>query len=150
MNPNSGPGDTALPDGNYTREIPRLNAYSNVRTVGYVSTSWANRPLSSALQDISTYAGWAKNSSVQGLSVQGIFFDETPSIYTTTGADFLNSLAAAINFLPGLGSTPLVRSISDSYISRSGNFSAEVPAKQQRFVPCTVRNRPFSFSIFGI
>jgi Spherulation-specific family 4 len=108
VNPNSGPGNAILPDGNYTREIPRLNAYSNVRTVGYVSTSWASRPLSSALQDISTYSGWPKNSTVQGLSVQGIFFDETPSVYNASGANFLNSAAAAIKFQPGLGINPLV------------------------------------------
>ena len=88
-----------MPDEHYTREIPLLSAHRNVRTVGYVSTSWGNRTLSSVLQDISTYSGWSK-SSVQGLSIQGIFLDETPAVFTASGLKFLNAVGAVIKFQP--------------------------------------------------
>lgn len=108
VNSNSGPGDSPLPDGNYTREIPRLNSYPNVRTAGYVSTSWTNRNLSSALQDINTYSSWSKNITIPGLGVQGIFLDETPAVYTAAAVQFLNTIASAIKFQPGFGNNPLV------------------------------------------
>jgi Spherulation-specific family 4 len=125
VNPNSGPGDSALPDEHYTREIPRLNAYPNVRTVGYISTNWGNRALPLALKDISTYSGWSKNSAVPGLSVQGIFLDETPAVYTPSGLKFLNTVDAAIKFQPGLGTDPLVSGTIVSSFSCSGNFRSE-------------------------
>lgn len=133
VNPNSGPGDNALPDEHYTREIPRLNACSNVRTVGYISTSWGNRALSLALEDISAYAGWSKKSTVPGLGVKGIFLDETPAIYTASGLNFLNTVAAAIKFQPGLGIDPLVSEYAVSFVSYLGNFGSRVPANVATF-----------------
>ncbi|KAF8850517.1 hypothetical protein BDZ45DRAFT_602789, partial [Acephala macrosclerotiorum] len=53
VNPNSGPEGL---DGNYTTDIPRLNGYNNVRTVGYVPTSYTNRPISLVQDDVKTYA----------------------------------------------------------------------------------------------
>jgi hypothetical protein len=108
VNPNTGPGDSPLPDGNYTREIPRLNSYPNVRTIGYVSTSGANRNLSSTVQDISTYSSWSKNITIPGLGVQGIFLDETPSVYTAAAVQFLNTISCVIVFQPEFENNPLV------------------------------------------
>lgn len=108
VNPNSGPGDGPTPDENYSREIPRLNSFSNVRVVGYVSTSWTNRDLSLALRDISTYSGWASNDAVPGLGIQGIFLDETPSAYNIKAAMYLDKIASAIKRDTGFGLDPLV------------------------------------------
>ncbi|KAH6670803.1 Spherulation-specific family 4-domain-containing protein [Halenospora varia] len=54
----SGPGGSSSPDVNYTKEIPKPNQHTNVRTVGYVLTNYANRPLPKALQDIAVYSSW--------------------------------------------------------------------------------------------
>jgi hypothetical protein len=108
VNPASGPGTGAGPDANYTREIPRLNAYANVRTVGYVSTDYARRNLSSVLQDISTYSAWSGNLTISGLGMQGIFLDETPAQYDGANAQFFETIASAVRSETGLGTNPLV------------------------------------------
>jgi hypothetical protein len=108
VNPASGPGTGAGPDGNYTREIPRLNAYANVRTVGYVSTDYTKRNLSLVLQDIGTYSAWSKNIISPGLGVHGIFLDETPSQYDSASAEFFETIESAVKSAEGLGSDPLV------------------------------------------
>ena len=108
VNPASGPGNTPEPDGNYTRDIPRLNSYPNIRTVGYVSTSWTNRNLSLALADISTYSKWATNATIPNLGMRGIFLDETPATWTAESQEYLENIATAIRSDAGLGSDPLV------------------------------------------
>jgi hypothetical protein len=108
VNPASGPGSGSGPDANYTREIPRLNAYANVRTVGYVSTDYAKRDIGAILNDISVYSGWFENAMAQGLGMRGIFLDETPSQYEAASAEFFEAIAASIRSSPGLGSDPLV------------------------------------------
>ncbi|KAH7395888.1 cell surface spherulin 4-like protein [Cadophora sp. MPI-SDFR-AT-0126] len=108
VNPASGPGDGPVPDGNYTRDIPRLNSYPNIRTVGYVSTSWTNRNISLALADISTYSKWATNATIPNLGMRGIFLDETPAIWTAESQEYLENIASAISSDPGLGTDPLI------------------------------------------
>jgi hypothetical protein len=108
VNPASGPGSGAGPDANYTREIPRLNAYANVRTVGYVSTDYAKRNLSLVLRDISTYSAWSENITSPGLGMHGIFLDETTSQYEPASAQFYETIASGVRSEAGLGSNPLV------------------------------------------
>jgi hypothetical protein len=105
-----GPG----PDGNYTREIPKLNAYGNVRTVGYVSTDYTKRNLSLVLQDIGTYSAWSENITAPGLGMNGIFLDETPSQYDDASAEFFETIESAVRSSEGLGINPLVSSFSFS------------------------------------
>jgi len=107
INPHSGPGAIAEPDANYTREIPRLNSYTNVRTIGYVATGYAKRELAAVLRDITTYSAWSKNAT-SGLGVQGIFFDETPSQYEPSIAEFLETAHAAVRSAAGFGSQGMV------------------------------------------
>jgi len=108
VNPASGPGTGSGPDGNYTREIPRLNAFANVRTVGYVSTNYTNRDLDSILGDISTYSAWSENATAGNLSMHGIFLDETPAIFNDASASVLETISTRIMASPGLGNQPLV------------------------------------------
>ena len=108
VNPASGPGAGLGPDGNYTRDIPRLNSYANVRTVGYVSTSWTNREVALVLKDIMVYSVWAENTTTKGLGMHGIFLDETPALWSATSAQFLEIVAKAIRSEKGFGLNPLV------------------------------------------
>ncbi|PTU17590.1 hypothetical protein P175DRAFT_0446131 [Aspergillus ochraceoroseus IBT 24754] len=103
VNPGNGPGPNALPDGNYTREIPKLAAYENVRLLGYIHTSYAARNLSLVRKDIETYAAWPANSSNPKLAVRGIFVDETPQQYNANHLAYLQELAAIVKKTPGLG-----------------------------------------------
>jgi hypothetical protein len=103
INPGSGPGPNALPDANYTREIPKFSAYDNVRLLGYVATTYANRNISLVRRDIETYAAWPTKSSNPDLAVRGIFFDETPQQYDPNTLAYLQSLSSLVKNTTGLG-----------------------------------------------
>ncbi|KAK4936711.1 hypothetical protein LTR66_015299 [Elasticomyces elasticus] len=108
INPGNGPGPNALPDANYTREIPKLTAYENVRLLGYVHTTYATRNVSSIRKDIQTYADWPTNSSNPNLAVRGIFFDETPQQYEPQTLSYLQGLTDFVKDLEGLGPNQFV------------------------------------------
>ncbi|KAJ5692216.1 hypothetical protein N7462_001639 [Penicillium macrosclerotiorum] len=108
INPNSGPGSSALPDANYTREIPKIASYANVRLLGYVHTSYAKRNISLVRKDVEMYAAWPSISSNSKLAVRGIFFDETPEEYDASAFNYLKNLTGLVKDLDGFGSDPFV------------------------------------------
>lgn len=110
VNPNSGPGPEPIPDGNYTREVPRLNSYTNVRTVGYVATNYGKRDLKNMTKDVDVYSTWADHA----LMMHGIFLDETPSLYDFSAVRAYEQIATGIRSASGFGPSPLV-SILDTF-----------------------------------
>ncbi|KAJ6111741.1 hypothetical protein N7523_007802 [Penicillium sp. IBT 18751x] len=108
INPGSGPGPNALPDANYTREIPKLAAHDNVCLLGYVHTTYATRNISLVRKDIETYAAWPTASSNPDLAVRGIFFDETPQEYSANSLAYLQNLTDLTKGLDGFGASPFV------------------------------------------
>ncbi|KAL4882771.1 cell surface spherulin 4-like protein [Aspergillus karnatakaensis] len=103
VNPGNGPGPNPLPDGNYTREVPKLAAHGNVRLLGYVHTTYARRNISLVRRDIETYAAWPTTGADPNLAVRGIFFDETPQRYDAADFAYLEELASLVRTTPGLG-----------------------------------------------
>ncbi|OCK84859.1 hypothetical protein K432DRAFT_413728 [Lepidopterella palustris CBS 459.81] len=128
INPNSGPGDGVLPDANYTRGISILNGFSNVRTIGYVATTWASKDVNAVMQEVATYAGWATlNSSI---ALCGVFFDETPAQYEPGHAQYLQTISDAVRKSRGLadgyvvhnpGSVPDARYYADPQYVKMAN-----------------------------
>ncbi|KAE9372917.1 hypothetical protein N431DRAFT_545347 [Stipitochalara longipes BDJ] len=108
INPANGPGINSGPDFNYTREIPRLNACVNVRTVGYISTDYAKRNLNLVLRDIKMYSAWSENSTFPRLGMYGIFLDESSSQYEPASRKYFKTVASAVRSDVGLGSNPLI------------------------------------------
>jgi hypothetical protein len=106
VNPNSGPGDSSLPNADYVPAIQKLNAFHNARTVGYVRTDYGNRSLDDVLQDISTYSGWANSS--QGIEMHGIFFDEAAHDYTADVADYMQTANDAVKAASGIAGDKIV------------------------------------------
>lgn len=92
-----------MPDANYTREIPVLASYANVRLLGYVHTSYAQRNISLVRKDIQTYAAWPTESSNPDLGVRGIFFDEAPQQYSDQSLAYLQNLTDLVKELKGFG-----------------------------------------------
>ncbi|CAG8959326.1 hypothetical protein HYFRA_00013096 [Hymenoscyphus fraxineus] len=123
INPSSGPGSSPLPDSSYTPEIQKLNAFSNVRTVGYVRTGYGSRNISEVLADVNTYSGWASNQSAN-IAMHGIFFDEAPYLYSQQNAAFLVTINQAVKNSTGIqpdritihnpGTIPDARLVDDS------------------------------------
>lgn len=108
VNPEDGPGSSRYPSDDYIFQIQKLNTYSNVRTVGYVRTGYATRNITSVLQDVSTYSGWATFNAT-ALAVHGIFFDEVPSEYSSANAEYLKSINQAAKNASGLQPDRTVR-----------------------------------------
>ncbi|KAF2182336.1 hypothetical protein K469DRAFT_586460 [Zopfia rhizophila CBS 207.26] len=100
VNPNSGPGYAPWwPNSDYLRELPKLNAAPNVRTVGYVRTGRAQRDIAEVRQDIAAYAG---RSSEPGLGVEGVFFDETPNLYSEEVKTYLDQITQDVKDSTGI------------------------------------------------
>ncbi|EFX04998.1 cell surface protein [Grosmannia clavigera kw1407] len=107
VNPNSGPGDADLPGHDYVREVPKLNSYPNVCTVGYVRVGWCRRTLEETFEDIRTYADW-KRDDIPGFYVEGIYLDETPNHVAPERAQHLHALRQYIKNAEGLVGDRLV------------------------------------------
>lgn len=112
MNPNSGPGaEPWWPNEDYVREIPRLNAHANVQTVGYVSTDYCKKPIEKVLADIDGYARWSSDERFPGLAVRGIFFDETPNVFSEAVEAFLHTITSHVKGAGGILGDRTVSSI---------------------------------------
>lgn len=102
INPASGPGAAPLPDTNYTREISRLNTFSNVRTIGYVALDYGKRAVDAAYADITKYAEWRTTNP--NLAMQGIFLDESPQLADDHNTTMLAEVKTRIKNTRGLSS----------------------------------------------
>lgn len=100
VNPSSGPGSAPYPNEHYTASVEKLNTYPNVQTIGYVRTGYASRNISDVVAEVSTYAGWASNSSA--LAMHGIFFDEAPHQYSADAVEFMHIANQAVKDAIGL------------------------------------------------
>lgn len=67
----NGPANST-PTATWIAGMNALNSYSNIKTVGYVYTSYDARAMSDVETDISNWAGWPA-----GARPMGIFIDET-------------------------------------------------------------------------
>ncbi|KAF2758819.1 hypothetical protein EJ05DRAFT_510697 [Pseudovirgaria hyperparasitica] len=106
VNPHSGPGSSALPDANYTREIPKLNEFDNVRTLGYVATDYGSKALDLTLAEIAMYAAWAEKSA--NMTMDGVFFDETPTHYDANADAYMQAVSTAVQESDGFGESFVV------------------------------------------
>ncbi|KAJ6157375.1 hypothetical protein N7470_004967 [Penicillium chermesinum] len=129
INPGSGPGPNALPDANYTREIPVLRSYENVRLLGYVHTSYAQRNISLVRRDIETYAAWPDVSSNKLA---------TPQRYSGSAFDYLQNLTDLAKSLDGFGPDPFVvhnpGTVPDSRYMATADSTVVVEAAYDTFL----------------
>lgn len=86
----------SLPDQGYMTEIPKLRKYENIHPLGYVATNYAAKDLSTVLAEIDIYARWPRQFNNSRFSVDGIFFDETPSEYVSYKYDYLRAASQAV------------------------------------------------------
>ena len=78
INPDSGPGGTLQPgnnDQNYLDGTAKMNAHSNVKTIGYVRTHQATADQTVLQQNITAWKNWSTYTAAD-VHVNGIFFDE--------------------------------------------------------------------------
>lgn len=111
VNPNSGPGTEPLPGVDYIREVPKLNAFPNVHTVGYIAIDYCRKPLDKVCDEISVYANWDREygDQIEGLYVEGIFVDETHNHFDDSRMSYLERLKCFVkDEVPGLRGDRLV------------------------------------------
>ncbi|EOO00305.1 putative cell surface spherulin 4-like protein [Phaeoacremonium minimum UCRPA7] len=115
VDPHNGPGLSGLPgdnDANYISGVSQLNAYSNVKTIGYVRTNYATSSMDELKKNITQWHDWSTYTGAD-IAVDGIFFDES-----TDNFSYLNE---AITFArTTFGSNP---------ITTICNFGATAPAE---------------------
>ncbi|KAH7088816.1 Spherulation-specific family 4-domain-containing protein [Paraphoma chrysanthemicola] len=101
VNPDSGPGAAPWwPNIDYAREIPKLTAFTNVHAVGYVRSTYCNRPIDQVFQDIDTYA--TRKIGGKDKLFQGIFVDETVNIFSPEVKTYLDRVDSKIKGTRGL------------------------------------------------
>lgn len=76
----------------------------NVTTVGYVRIDYCCKPLHDVCEEIDRFAGWVRlfGRDVVGLSVQGIYLDETPNHFSAGRKLYLEALHKHIKEQDGL------------------------------------------------
>lgn len=86
----------SLPDQVYLDEIPKLRDYPNIRTLGYVATHYADKAIADVLAEIEVYSRWPKLTNNTKMRVDGIFLDETPSMYDADDYDYLKRASQVV------------------------------------------------------
>lgn len=92
-----------------------------MRLVGYVRINYCERNLTEVHEDVNKYAGWSRlassnsDSAQMSLAVHGIFFDETPNLYTEERANYLGDVTSLVKNSSGI--------MGDRVVSPSSTFS---------------------------
>ncbi|KAL3476617.1 Spherulation-specific family 4 [Aspergillus californicus] len=136
VNPNSGPGEKDI-DASYAREVPRLNAFANVYTVGYIRVDYCRKPLQQSYDEIARYASWSEDYETTSLGVRGIFVDETPNHHSPERAEYLSALTRYIKSSPGILSDRFVAhnpgTAPDATLAASADLSFVCEEPYERF-----------------
>ncbi|KAF2682317.1 hypothetical protein K458DRAFT_390806 [Lentithecium fluviatile CBS 122367] len=96
INPCSGPCRGSRPDQVYLNEIPKLKSFGNIRTLGYVATNYTSKAIDDVLADVNAWADWPKVFNNTKLKTDGVFFDETPSVYDLAAYRYLEKASRAV------------------------------------------------------
>jgi hypothetical protein len=96
-----------VPDVNYVTHLQVLNNYTNVQTLGYVSTAWATRNITVVQEEVKAYASWTDYAAAN-IQVSGIFFDEAPSANTTENLSYMSNVTTFAKGLLGPGRNKII------------------------------------------
>lgn len=87
INPSSGPGgSTPGYNSHWITAVSKLHTYDNVDTLGYVRVGYGAKALGDITTDLSNWDGW-NHYTAADITIDGIFFDETPNWQGTKGAN---------------------------------------------------------------
>lgn len=151
VNPNSGPGAGPLPDSNYIPAIAKLNAYPNVKTLGYVDTSYTNRAYSAVIADINTYANWSSYKHAN-ISMAGIFLDDVTDSTSKAAHQYMRNVSSyayakvpskvtPVIFNPGAIIDDTYFGYCDTMIEYEGSFSGYANQTTINKIPAAYRKQ---------
>ncbi|KAF7887921.1 uncharacterized protein EAF01_011075 [Botrytis porri] len=123
INPSTGPGAfNSFPDSVYIDAIASLNAFDNVKLLGYVDTAYMHRSVEDVLAEVETYNHWQANPS-KNIHMHGIFFDDCVSNWNSSTAQFMSAIATfthqanlSVTFNPGVLADPAFFSLADNIL----------------------------------
>jgi hypothetical protein len=113
---------------------------SNIKTVGYIDTARRSRANTVVITEIETYAGWSQKS---GLTVDGIFFDQTPTRGSNDTEYYTRNISGTVKHSSGFLEPRLViqnsgqvpdASLLNAYIDLTVVFEGayeNIPAREQ-------------------
>jgi hypothetical protein len=140
VNPDDGPGNTTRPTTEYVDVLNALQVYPHVQTLGYIRTDGGARDNGTVRAEIATYSGWSR---FQDLSLNGIFFDQTPYKDDGNASEYLRDISATVRHSAGFlepklvvhnpGRVPdvgLVQYRTDIIVVFEGAYS-DVPSREQ-------------------
>ena len=78
--------------------------------MGYIAVNWARKGLDTVKDEVKRYAEWADKSGIEGLFVEGIYFDETPNHVSEHGGKYLDDLTGFVKNCRGVRGGRLVSS----------------------------------------
>lgn len=109
INPDSGPGSGPCPDTSTVSALTTLHSYPNIKTLGYVHTASqyncgtghdicpGTQSLAALQKNISIYQNWptshCSSSSGADIHIDGIFFDEAPTVASASKISYMNTIA---------------------------------------------------------
>ena len=96
-------GNGTFLNADYQEALPNLTGRSNVITVGYVSTNLGSRNITDVVDDINSYGSLEEN-----LAIDGIFFDQTPTIFTNDSLNYMTELDEFVKQHPGFSGLNIV------------------------------------------
>lgn len=102
VNPSNGPGGSNPGyNSDYISGVTRLNSYPNVHTFGYVYTTYGSRSIADVMLDTSYWANW-NTYTAANISINGIFFDESPNWAGQQGANDVSYMAQITSYAQSL------------------------------------------------
>lgn len=73
--------------------------------IGYIRINYCKKPLGEVFAEVETYAAWSREP---GMTLQGIFVDETPNHYSPEKAEYLLAVKHGIKAIDGISGEKLV------------------------------------------
>jgi hypothetical protein len=72
--------------------------------------------MATVYEEIVKYAGWSNDHTTTGWGLHGIFFDETPNLYSDKAASYLDSVSQTVKATPGILGDRMVSDYESSLV----------------------------------
>ncbi|CAD6448900.1 3acf4fc6-76cb-4594-994c-cb4e11c490fa-CDS [Sclerotinia trifoliorum] len=132
INPSSGPGAIhQYPENGYISGIANLTQFDNVKLLGYVDTKYMGKSVEDVDKEVETYKYWSTYTSNNiSLNIDGIFFDDAISTWTTQSSNYMSTIASnahamnlTVTFNPGTPASAEFFNIADTIIMIEDSYS---------------------------
>ncbi|TEY35980.1 hypothetical protein BOTCAL_0569g00080 [Botryotinia calthae] len=148
INPSNGPGAlNSFPDLSYIDAIASLNAFDNVRLLGYVDTAYMHRAVEDVVAEVGTYNHWQTNTA-KDIHMHGIFFDDCVSNWNLSTSQYMSTIASSahqsnlsVTFNPGVLADPSFFSLADNILMIEDTYDTSKALPSIDSIPTNQRSK---------